>query len=210
MDTYGLGRLRDFRRTTFWIVGCVAFLSLFWLAWLFIYTAPEFCPNIITFTEQSIDGAPISSDKITLRPGQEFTFSCRGRLNPESGGVKKKFAVIDTKGLPYFIPPDAPPPKIAATEFDPSFNCCFGSPARLGRPAGSLVSPSIKTDSSGDEVQLQRRLRAPTTPGTYQFQILWTDDPDGWIQVGDTSFRQKHERNYAILWQHTVVIQAKR
>ncbi len=171
---------------------------------VFWWTAPEYLPGTVTFTDAAVDGVPVESSIFRVRAGQNFTFTCKG--NP----ISQKFIVVDSAGAAYgAIDPSLPRPQAASDRFDPTFLICFASSLRLGRPSSFLVAPSIKTDSTGDSLELRRFLRAPSTPGQYEFQILWAYDPEGWVQTGPNSYRQKLPKNYSILWRQRVIVEPR-
>lgn len=194
------------KRIAVWTISATLALSLGGFVFVYWWTAPQYLPKLLVFSDVTLDGVLIDDSPLRLDAGRDYKFSCTVRSNG------KKFNVVDSGEVPYMEPlpfiaesgPERP-----KDQFDPTFNVAFSSSFRLGRALGSLMSTRAKTALGGESVALQRTIRTPSIPGRYQFQIVWSHNPDGWVQIDPTRWTQRTPNFPSILWQRNVSIEKK-
>ncbi len=179
------------------LLAFVGFLILFW------WTAPVYLSDVVDLTDIRIDGVPISEGPLKLVATKEYRFSCTAVTR------RAKFVIADSGDEAYLEPvPFIPQSQhdVPKDRFDPTFKLAFASDLRLGRPSNFIFPTRVKTNGDGESALLQRRIKAPTQPGTYKLHLLWVNNPDGWVQLRPNLWTQRTQKNDAIVWRHSVKV----
>lgn len=179
-----------------WAAGVVVatafgFIAVYW------WTRPAYRPDLMTVVDVALDGVPFATQLPVLEPNREYHWTCRIKANG------KPFLPVDSGSLSYSerslltpgVVPDASDDRI-----EPAFVLNFSTPLRMGRPVGYIVATRVKTDSTGEFVDVSSTFRAPSTPANYKLQLVWAFTPGGWIRVGPNRLEQRHPINWPILW----------
>ena len=178
------------------LVFATGFVFVFW------WHAPEYQPNLISFSETAIDGEEFMNAMPSLVSGKEYFFTCKGTANGQ------RFVVIDSGPNPYVEPfpfLDNGKHERPSDRIDPTFALEFGSDLRMGRTVGRIVLTRAKTDNVGDTVVISTRFRAPN-PGKYQFQLVRIHNPDCWVQTGPLKWEQQKPTSPPIVWRIPVTV----
>ncbi len=186
------------------IVICIPFIGMAVFCW---WISPEYCADMVTFSEVAIDGVPVGNELPFLEAGREYTWSCNAHSNA------LPFVIVDsgeksyTDRLPFL--PD-PGPDRPNDRFDPVFNVAFSTRWRTGRPMGFMYGMRVKTDNSGETAMLSSRFKSPSAPGRYEFGIVLGTTPDGWIKDGSNKWVQRRPRMFPILWKRPLTVTMKK
>lgn len=179
------------------VLAFIVFIIVLW------WYAPVFLSDVVELKDVRIDGTPVSEAPLTLVAGREYHFS--GTAFPK----REKFVIVDSGDDAYLAPVPFIPQsqhEVPKDRFDPTFELAFASKLLQGRAFGFSFPTRVKTSGDGESALMQKTFRTPTQPGTCELHLLWSHNPDGWVQVHPRIWRPKNTKNRAFVWRHTVKI----
>ena len=194
------------RRWLTWALRIVVLLLLLAFAGFLVvlwWAAPVFVTDVVALKDVCIDGTPVGEAPLTLVAGRHYNFSCTAYPKRE------KFVVVDSGNESYIAPvPFIPQSQhdVPKDRFDPTFELAFASKLLQGRAFGFGFPTRVKASDDGESALIQKAIQTPTHTGTYELHLLWSHNPDGWVQVAPNIWRPKNNKNRDILWRRTVKI----